>query len=226
MKILGFDTSHGKCSVAIFDGANALAVTRSRESSMQAEMLMTLIEEALLRSCITYQDIDYLAVTTGPGSFTGIRIGLAAARGVLLATKIKPLALSNFDVSYFRISEQVKSFDYVVVIINAYRSQIYIKTYKNGGVDSAPQMIDLENFESYIKSLKGYVAIGGSGLEMIDYGSLMDENTTMLPRFPNPDARTICRLAYAKLNSEDIDGNLEPLYIRPPDAKLPSKNTF
>lgn len=222
MKILGFDTSHGRCSVAISDGVNIISTTGIRASLMQAETLVPLVEEALSKAILRYQDINYLAVTTGPGSFTGIRIGLATASGICLASNISPVALSNFDVIHHRIREQSKNCDFVVVVINAYRSQVYVKTYKKGVVVFGAEMINVEDFMSYIQNLHGNIAIGGSGLECIMCDDLINDNIILLPRFPNADARTICRLAQATIDSGDVNPNLDPLYIRFPDAKIPT----
>jgi tRNA threonylcarbamoyladenosine biosynthesis protein TsaB len=221
MKILGFDTSHGRCSVTISDDMNIISTADISPSSMQAEMLVPLVEEALLKASLQYQDIDYLAVTTGPGSFTGIRIGLATASGICLASNIIPVALSNFDVIHLRICEQSRNCDSVVVVINAYRSQVYVQTYIKGASASGIEMINVEHFMSYIENLRGNIAIGGSGLEYVMRDDLINDNIILLPRFPNADARTVCRLAQERIASCDINSNLEPLYVRFPDAKMP-----
>jgi len=219
MKILGFDTSHGKCSVAISDHANIISTSSTRTISIQAETLVNLIEEALSKACLTYRDIDYLAVTTGPGSFTGIRIGLAAASGIVLASGIKPISLSNFDVTYFRICEQVRNFHYAIVVINAYRGQVYVQTYDHyGNIHKSAEMIDIEELSLYITNINELTAIAGSGLQYIAGNDM--SHIVQLPRFANPDARTICRLAHAKITAANISGALEPLYIRLPDAKV------
>ena len=73
-RILAFDVSNNNCSVAISAGQEILAYEEDLRPSMQAEILILLIERALQSINYDYQDIDYLALTNGPGSFTGIRI--------------------------------------------------------------------------------------------------------------------------------------------------------
>ena len=81
-RILAFDVSNNSCSVAISAGQEILAYREDLRPSMQAEILILLIERALQSINYDYKDIDYLALTNGPGSFTGIRIGLATAEGI------------------------------------------------------------------------------------------------------------------------------------------------
>lgn len=88
MKILAFDTANNTASVALSDNDNILAYAEELRPSMQAENLMPMIEQVMKAAQCSYDELDYLAVTNGPGSFTGIRIGLAVAKGILFAKRI------------------------------------------------------------------------------------------------------------------------------------------
>src|SRR3569832_1939804 len=90
MLILAFDTSIAACSVALIRDAAILAATREVMDRGQAEALMPMIERVMESARASYRDLDRIAVTTGPGSFTGVRVGLAAARGLGLASE-KPI---------------------------------------------------------------------------------------------------------------------------------------
>lgn len=222
MKILGFETASGRCSVAITEGNEIIAAELLTTGSMQAEQLMSMLGSVLDKTKLTLDDIDYLVVTNGPGSFTGIRIGLAAALGLVMATKITPIVVSNFATINFRIREQFRGFDYAATIIDAYRGECYFQAFdKHNQVVEEPKLIKLEEVEAEIAKLKGMVACGGSTCH-----KLLDTlpcEVRVLPRFPNPDAKILCRLAYTQILKENFSSNIEPLYIRPPDAKLPSK---
>lgn len=224
MIILGFETSHAKCSVAISDGDKVIATAITRKPSMQAEKLVELIEQALDQANMKYSDIEYLAVTNGPGSFTGIRIGLAAASGILLVSKIKPIVLTNFDTIYWRIKHQVKHFGYAVVLIDAYRNQTYVQTYgPNNVIHKVAEMLDNNDLGGYLSRLEGKIVIAGSGLQ--NAAPAIQDKCITLPRFPIPDARSVCRAAYDKLvNNIEFFDVIEPLYIRQPDAKVASKS--
>lgn len=218
MIILGIDTSHNKCSVAISDGDKIITALVSKKPSSQAEELLLMIEQILAQTNLSYDNIDYLAVTKGPGSFTGIRIGLAASRGIVMASKIRAVSVSSFEAINFRILQAVKKFDYSVVLINAYRSQIYAQAFDSlGSAVAEPSLLDINDVTDYIKQVKGIVAVGGSGL--IEAGEL--DGVISLPRFPNVDARSVCRFANMQIIKGSYSSDLSPLYIRLPDAKIP-----
>ena len=107
-KILCFDVSNNNCSVAIANGQEILSYKQELTPSVQAEKLVVMIESAFRETGMDYADIDYLAVTVGPGSFTGIRIGLAAAKGILYASDIVGIAITNFEAAFYRLKMQVK----------------------------------------------------------------------------------------------------------------------
>jgi tRNA threonylcarbamoyl adenosine modification protein YeaZ len=221
MIILGLDTSHSKCSVAISEGDKILTAISSNKPSSQAEELIIMIEAAMKQVSINYNDIDYLAAIKGPGSFTGIRIGLAAARGIIMASKIQPVGISSFEALNFRTLHAAKKYDYSIVLINAYRAQIYAQIFHPGGIPAAePLLLNLNEVEKYIKQHEGIIVVSGSGLEQIPDINL-PPNIILLPRFPNVDARSLCRFANMQILHKNYSSDLAPLYIRQPDAKIP-----
>jgi tRNA threonylcarbamoyladenosine biosynthesis protein TsaB len=220
MKILAFDTSYGKCSVAISNGHQILATEYLHDNSQQAEKIVILIENALAKAACNYSDLDYVAVTTGPGSFTGIRIGLATARGILLSTKALPIAISTFEIINFRIKEQIRNHQFAISVVNAYRDQIYYQIFDiKNNKSFPPQMIYSSDFADVLMTINGKIAVSGSGTSCIIHN--LNNDCTILPRFPFPDARIMCRLAQSNLLLNQFNSDIDPLYIRPPDAKAP-----
>jgi len=222
MKILAFDTANNIASVALSDGINILAYKEELRPSMQAENLLPMIEEVMKAGKCSYDDLDYLAVTNGPGSFTGIRIGLAAAKGILFAKEnIKGIAVSNFEYAYFRAIGQVKDYDKIYVFLNAYRSQLYLQVFDKSGKTNEPSLIDFDYAINLLQNEKGNIVCCGSGLEFI-YSQIMHlPNIIILPRFIRVKAFIICRYVASLLaNKAELKSTIEPLYIRPPDAKI------
>lgn len=216
MKILAFDTSHAKCSVAISIDNQIVAASFAHEPNKQAEMLLLLIEQSLLQVGLSYQDLDFLAVTTGPGSFTGVRIGLAAAEGILIASNIKPIGISSLEAINFRAQEHVRNFDHSVVLMDAYRSQLYVQAFDvRGKAVNEAELIEREAIMHYLSRIEGKLVLLGSGVSFVKEGF----EAVILPRFPQVNARTLCRLAYLKVLQGSYSRDLSPLYIRPPDAK-------
>jgi len=220
MKILAFETASGRCSAAISDSRNILSGELLTENSQQAENLTSMIEKVLTKTNLTLHDMNYIAVTNGPGSFTGIRIGLAALLGLTFSTNIEPLVVSNFEIINYRIREQIRSFDYSVTLIDAYRNEIYIEIFdKNNKSVYGPSLETIDKIKDVIRGFKGQIACAGSGAIKIQ--ELAYDNISILPRFPFPDARIICKLAASKILKGNFSSNVEALYIRQPDAKKP-----
>lgn len=219
-KILCFDVSNNNCSVAIARGQEILSFKQELTPSIQAEKLMIMIESAFKEAAMDYSDIDYLAVTVGPGSFTGIRIGLAAAKGLLYASNIEGVAITNFEAAFYRLKMQVKEFDSAIIMLNAYRNQLYVQQFFQDGTMLDPMLIDSDSIKAYLENQSGKVVCTGSGLKEV-YAQIKDMNRlVLLPRFPIVRAIHIARYADDKINAGRID-SIEPLYIRPPDAVPP-----
>jgi len=219
-KILCFDVSSNSCSVAISRGQKILAFEQELKPSMQAERLLVMIESALASVDMHYNDLDYLAVTTGPGSFTGIRIGLAAAHGILRASNMQPVAISNFEAAYYRLSMQVRDYDCAFIMLNAYRNQLYVQEFSKEGEQPTPKLMDNSAMREMLLSKQGKIACAGSGLAVI-YEHIQDlDNLIILPRFPIIKALHVARFADDQINN-GILKPIAPLYIRPPDAIVP-----
>lgn len=241
-RILAFDVSNNSCCVAISASQNILAYEEDLRPSMQAENLILLIEKALNSINYNYTDIDYLAITKGPGSFTGIRIGLATAEGILASSHIKGLAISNFEMSYYRLLHQVKYFDKAIILLNAYRGQLYYQEFDfpnniaaivnhaqipkdNSALHQEGYgIIDINQAHNlFLKHEDKQIVCAGSGISEIYDQIAKIANITILPRFSKISAAQICRYADDKINRGQLDEAIEPLYIRPPDAKIPTK---
>jgi tRNA threonylcarbamoyladenosine biosynthesis protein TsaB len=220
MKILAFETASGRCSIAISEGQDILATELIFENSQQAERLTTMISSILSRTKLSLSDIDYIAATNGPGSFTGIRIGLSTALGLSIAANITPVIVSNLAIINYKIREQYRHFEFAVSLIDAFRNELYMQIFdKHNKAVTQPKLLDIEEAETEISKLNGQVVCAGSGAKKIC--NLYSNSIAILPRFPFPDARIICKLAHGLIIKGQFSSSIEPLYIRLPDAKEP-----
>lgn len=212
-KILAFDTTNNTVSVAISHGENILAYREELTPSMQAESLLPMINVCLADAGLSYQEIEYLAVTNGPGSFTGIRIGLSAAKALLLSTKMQGGAVSNFIVHHFRTRQQIsKDYDRIFIILYAHRNLLYMQEFYNDDIYSEPLLLDYEEaFKLIMKSAGTKIACGGNGLEAI-YDKIKDlPGIMVLPRFSRIKALHICRYIASKGKNTNPE-QIEPFY--------------
>lgn len=96
--LLAFDTSAAQCAAALVRGGRLLATRTEAMDRGQAERLLPLLEEILAEAGVAWSDLDGLAVVTGPGNFTGLRIAVAAARGLALGLDRPAVGISRFEV--------------------------------------------------------------------------------------------------------------------------------
>lgn len=93
-KILAIDCAHGDCSAALSDGEKIISEIDEQMERGQAERLIPMVRDVLKQADASFADIDVVAVTTGPGSFTGVRVGLAAADGIAMAAGLPMIGVS------------------------------------------------------------------------------------------------------------------------------------
>ncbi len=221
---MSFDSSNHICSVAISKNNNIVAFKQEITSSRQAERLIPMIEETLNSCKCSYNNIDYLVVTNGPGSFTGIRVGLATAKGILLASNIIGFSISNFEILFNKATEQCNNYRFIVTIINAYRDQVYLQVFnKLGNKIRSPQLIDTKYAINIIKSLGHNIICTGSGIFPLIKELYLLNNITILPRFCYVKANHLCKYAFIKIKKGIFDP-IKPIYIRVPNATIPTKN--
>lgn len=222
MKILAINTTHGTCSLAIAENNQIIAEITDNEPAKQAERLFAHIEDLLAKSGLKYSDINAVAADIGPGSFTGVRIGLAAARGIALAAKIPLIGVTGFEA----ISADLRHHNYsqnLLIVLDARRGSVFAQ-FIGANSKSKESMLDYKDIAMVIDG-KEQVMLVGSGIKYVEEYL---ENYEITDGYDYSDAKMVALGAYEKLQSENYDSksNVSPLYIRPPDAKLSQKSTL
>ncbi len=224
MKILSIDTAHNFCSVALSEGGVLIAAKTNNEASRQAELLFSIIDDVLNECGTTYANLDAIAVNIGPGSFTGVRIGLAAARGIALAAKIPVIAVDSFEAMLYSpdfIKSQLTCANSLVVF-DAKRGQVYAQFFENS-IAGESLLLDYANIDQIINNKNDFIIIG-DGANLIE-SFLQNKGLTysIISELHLPDAIMLAHAAFNKITKGNLKDNIAPLYIRPPDAKLPQK---
>jgi tRNA threonylcarbamoyladenosine biosynthesis protein TsaB len=129
MNLLAIDTAAPRLALAILRDGDRIETLIEDMATGQAERLFPALDELLGRSGVTYKDLTRIAVTTGPGSFTGLRIGLSAARGLALALNIPVLGIP----SLFALS-LTASCNPVAILLDAKRGEAYFQTFSGPGI--------------------------------------------------------------------------------------------
>lgn len=194
MRILAFDTSVSGSHIAVLQGETLLAEMREPLRESQASKLIFLIEQALKQASMKYSEMELIAATVGPGSFTGIRIGLAAAQGIALASGKPAIGIGSLEAIAYEAARQHPD-QPILAAIPYLRGQKYIQQFS---------------------SLKqGFTPI--SEPELVDS---IREPERALYHEQLPNALILARLAAAKMAAGAPYAPLLPLYVTPPAAKV------
>lgn len=133
VSILAFDSSAAACSVAVWRDGAVVAAERLPMSRGHAEALMPMIERAMDAARLGYRDLAAVAVAAGPGAFTGLRIGIATARGLALAAGIPAIGVSVFAALAAAVPAQVRKGRGIVAAIDTKRGDVYLQCFDAAG---------------------------------------------------------------------------------------------
>lgn len=212
MRLLAIDTSTDACAVGLtVDGSlTALSETAGRA---HAELLMAMIEAAMAGAGLSFSDLDRIAVTVGPGSFTGVRVGIAAARGLALASGVPAVGVSTLAV-HVEAARAVAGTRPVLAVLAAGRGEIYGAFTGADGNEIAPAAA--ASAQVFAAMVQPDTVLAGSGADLVIAALPMDVTPTIAHRDVAPSLATLCALAASMPPSADAP---RPLYLRPPDAK-------
>jgi tRNA threonylcarbamoyladenosine biosynthesis protein TsaB len=208
VKTLIIDTALGACTAVAADGGRLVAAATEDMARGHQERLGGMVRSAMASAGWSFEDLDRVAVTTGPGSFTGLRVGLAFAQGLGLALDRPVTGLSTLA-ALARDAEATPGAP-VWALIDARRGQVYGQRFLDHAPTDGPAALATEEATARIAGEAGGVTLVGSGAGLITLavGRLIDRAA------PSPEA-------LASLAADHPEGEARPLYLRGPDAKLP-----
>jgi tRNA threonylcarbamoyladenosine biosynthesis protein TsaB len=210
LKLLAVETALGACSVAVLEGEKILAHQFEEMTRGHAERLAPMVEKAMQDAEIGFAALDGLAVTTGPGTFTGQRVGLAFMRGLRVALK-KPLT----GITTLEAMAAATRAARAAAIHDAKRGEAYLLLWEEGETVLPPTVMPFADAVSRIRAF-GSCALAGTGAPAA--AAALGEEFE-LTHVRQPDALWVARLAMVRPSPE---GPPAPLYLRAPDAKLPA----
>ena len=222
MRILGLDTALGACSAAVLEDDHVLARAHETMPRGHAEALAPMAERVMREAGCAFSSLDRIAVTTGPGTFTGQRVGLAFARAMALALKIPAIGVTTLDAM---AAEALAEGDagWAAAAIDAKRGEIYLGARARNGetlIEAvlAPLAGAAEAIAELASKIGRDLVLAGTGAEAL---RTLLQATGLAPRLGGvrqPDAVFAARLA---MHAEAPGHPPRPLYLRGPDAKLP-----
>jgi len=222
LTLLALDTAQGALSAVLIRGEDILARHFELRTKGHAEELTGLIARLLDEARLTPADLTALAVTIGPGTFTGLRVGLATARGFALARGLPLVGVTTLEAIAFPVS--AKPDEVIVASFDARRDELYLQSFDAGHQPlTEPLLVSVDDAVAHLTGTD-FVLVGtGSEILSEKLGA-----QGLRHRFSDapaqPDALNVARIALARIAAEGAETFAkapEPLYLRAPDAKLP-----
>ncbi|WP_422859006.1 tRNA (adenosine(37)-N6)-threonylcarbamoyltransferase complex dimerization subunit type 1 TsaB [Flagellimonas sp. S174] len=222
-RILNLETATTNCSVSISeDGKTILLKENNAVEYSHSEQLHVFIKEVLEEASLSFSDLDAVSVSKGPGSYTGLRIGVSAAKGLCFSLDIPLISVPTLQ----SMARQVKleKNEVVIPVLDARRMEVYSAVYDEANKEirkTKAEIIDASSFEEFSEHQKIYVV--GSGAtkcsETFNYSNFVFDDSLM------PSANEMAVIAHQKFEQklfEDV-AYFEPYYLK--DFVLQGKKT-
>lgn len=217
MNILALDTSMGACSAALLRRDGEVFARTEKMARGHAEALMPMVAQVMDESGVAFAALDRIAATVGPGSFTGVRIAISAARGLALVTGAKLFGIDSLTVmAKEALASGVTGGAPLAVAVDARRGMLYLGLYDGAARRlDGPLLITPDDAANLMT--RGIRTAVGSGAERLAdasarHGSRLEARLLDL----EPGAASLAALAGESGETVPV---LRPLYLRPPDAR-------
>jgi len=212
--ILSIETATKVCSVALHQDGNLVGMLELIQENVHAQKLIPLTEGLLRQAGVSSQDLDAIAVSGGPGSYTGLRVGVSTAKGLAYAMDIPLIGVDTLDALARRVLPVIESDDVIIPMIDARRMEVYCKVLNSRMeelVPLAPKVIDEKSFETYLMDGKVFF-LGDSNQKVKEL--IKHKNAVFIPYLNS--SVTIGELAeikFIKGQFEDL-AYFEPNYLK------------
>lgn len=208
MIVLGLDTCLHACSVAVLDGESVLAHASEAMARGHQERLAPMARAVMAEADLPFSRLQRIGATVGPGSFTGLRVGVAFAKGLGSALRLPAVGVGVLEALAAEAS------GLVAATVDARRDQVYLQVFEDGQPLMAPDALTLGTAAARLAELAmgRALTLVGSGAPLLAEAAPGAE--VLIPE--GCDARAVARLAAGKPAAP-----IRPLYLRAPDAKLP-----
>lgn len=212
--LLNLETATTNCSVSLSKDEQIIALKENNaENYSHSEQLHIFIKEALQEASLSFSDLDAVAISKGPGSYTGLRIGVSAAKGLCFALDIPLISIPTLESMAHQIKLQVG--ETVIPVLDARRMEVYSCVYDAGHQEireTRAEIIDEGSFAEYVSTSKVYLI--GSGAEkcrgVLEHSNFQFDATIV------PSAREMAPLAFEKFRAKQFEdvAYFEPYYLK------------
>lgn len=211
---LAIDATTELCGVVIARGRRVIARSEVATRAAHSELLVRLVRDALAYVAVKGKDLARVVVSRGPGSFTGIRVGLATGRALALGWQRPVRTVTAFDCVYALIGSGSAA-----VLLDARRGQLYAGAFAADGRALGAHVLDPQGLEDWARGLCDVAVVAGSALS--------SHGERIARAFPHATRRPDLLPGALGAGLADAGGRsveeLSPFYLRPPDARLPER---
>ena len=217
MKILAVDTSSAICSVALLDDDKLIDEINLDNGRTHSENLMPLVDEIIRKNNLAVNDIEFIACCVGPGSFTGIRIGVSSIKAIAEVLKVKLAQVTSLEA----LAANVENEETIVSLIDARNNQVYCGIFdKEYNLKEEALADDINEAINHIKQYNG-VVITGNGIEV--HKELLEKELINV-KFAEENrqlAKNVGKIGYKKLKENAIENadTIIPIYLRKSQAE-------
>ena len=230
MKILGVESSATAASCAVLEDGKIIAQSFSNTGLTHSQTLMPMIESTLKNASTSLRDINFIAVSNGPGSFTGVRIGVSAVKGIAQPADIPCVEISTLEA----IAKPLENTGcYAVSVMDARCNQVYTAQFDctNGFVrKSDDEAITIDELSEKLKLINKPIVLIGDGTQVAfnKMKDIFDNIYTASPSIRYQSAASVCLIAFEKIEKGEEIGvkahNVLPNYLRLSQAERELKN--
>ena len=218
-KIAAIDTSTALGSVALWEGGAVIAEDERRVSNAHGESLLPMVDALFARVGWTARDVGRWGVGVGPGSFTGVRIGVATVTGIVMATGAEVVGVTGLDARAAGIEAEA-----VASVIFAMKGELFVQARVGDAIAVPPTNVRIEESAALLARVAcARMVIAGEAAALVpDVGLPFAVERRMAAPHDLPRASAIARIA-AMRAAEDVDA-VEPVYVRAPDITKPKSS--
>jgi tRNA threonylcarbamoyladenosine biosynthesis protein TsaB len=219
--VLAIDAAGSACGAAVASGRELLAIVNGAMIHGQAEALLPMVDEVVRQAGLAPSALDLIAVTTGPGSFTGIRVGIAAARGVALALGRPIIGITSFAAVAAALPGAAPEGRRILVALDSRRSDLFVQLFDCFGRPlSQPAARPPETLAvTFLSPRELSIAVAGDAAERA--AQILAQVADAIIVETAPAVAGALRAALRQWRLGERDGAVRPLYLRPPDVSFP-----
>ena len=222
INILALDSTAEVSTVAVCKGEKLLSEITINTGNTHSQTLLPAVEQALKMAELTVNDIDVFACSTGPGSFTGVRIGVATVKGIAYGKNKPCISVSTLEALAYNLS----GFDGVICpVMNARRSQVYNALFEcKGGMlvrICADRAVSISELDDELSQNKSPIYLCGDGYDITQKGFVQTKAYLVPVRYRYQSAYSVAQIALEKFKHNEYltDVELAPIYLRPSQAE-------